>query len=624
MAKAMRRRGPDGMNFWLGGNIGMGHCTMWTTPEALYENPPLLSADGNRVLSADVRLDNRAELLGSLRTYLPANQRPSLEIGDHEIILAAYEKWGKDCPEHLLGDFAFVIWDESIQSAFCARDHFGSKPFHYFNSDGLFVCASEVKGILEVKDVPVRINEPRIADFLVEELEGIDKTSTFYQDIFRLPPATTMLVDRNCMRHQRYWQLNPDKSLNLKSQAEYTEAFLEVFKKAVDCRLRSHKPPASMLSGGIDSSAIVAVGRDLRVNQGLEPLHTISALSDTPDNCIESQAALAVINQGNVIAHIITPSEIPRFRSQLEEFVYACDDPFSLPGMGVPLAVYCRAEEEDINVVLDGIDGDLATSHGPHYLAYLLKESQWTKAFREARSLSQNTYRGTISPLSLLFRNARTAYVPHHLRKHLHKFRAYQRLKGSISNSVINPEFAREANLTGRLERLYAYFKEPVPPTLRKGHATLLDQGFITAALERYDRQATSRSIEARHPYFDVRLMEYCLSLPWHQRISNGYSKTILRSSMENHLPESVSWRVGGWEHLGPEFHHQWKKMQSTILDQDIALQQSILNRFVRPDMLTDIQRSSERAGKATNLSDQAHLVGTLALWLARQPPAAV
>src|SRR5918998_450263 len=161
MSESIAHRGPDGAGAWgEERGIGLGHQLFHTTPESLGEMQPLTDRGGNVVLTADARIDNRDELFATL----DLDDRPRGEVGDGELILAAYKKWGERCPERLLGDFAFAIWDRRKQKFFCARDHMGLKPFYYYRSGNIFVFASEIKALLRIPEVPQRLNEVAVAD----------------------------------------------------------------------------------------------------------------------------------------------------------------------------------------------------------------------------------------------------------------------------------------------------------------------------------------------------------------------------------------------------------------------------------------------------------------------------
>lgn len=132
MTDSIAHRGPDGSAVWIEGPVGLGHRMLYTTPESLHEKLPLTNRTGDLTITADARIDNRNELFSMLNF----NGRPRETIPDSEIILVAYEKWGEKCPEKLLGDFAFTIWDKRKQAIFCARDPIGIKPFYYYCKEG--------------------------------------------------------------------------------------------------------------------------------------------------------------------------------------------------------------------------------------------------------------------------------------------------------------------------------------------------------------------------------------------------------------------------------------------------------------------------------------------------------
>ena len=149
---------------------------------------PWRARTGDLVLSADARIDNRTELIH----MLDFPDSSSSIITDSELILGAYDKWGLQCPEKLLGDFAFAVWDRRRQMLFCARDHFGVKPFYYYRDDNSFIFASEIKALLCVSTVSHRLNEVRLAEYLSSMFD--DTASTFYANILRLPPAHYLSV----------------------------------------------------------------------------------------------------------------------------------------------------------------------------------------------------------------------------------------------------------------------------------------------------------------------------------------------------------------------------------------------------------------------------------------------
>src|SRR5690625_2153589 len=206
MAASMAHRGPDGISAWADGPVGLAHCAMHTTPEAEHERQPLADPLSGCVITADARIDNREELLRILRPT-PSDGEV---ITDVDLILAAYLRWGTSAPEHLVGDFAFAVWDPREQHLFCTRDHIGIKPFYYHLDGKTLYFGSEIKAIRSVAGPGFDINEERVAEFIAKQ--AISPDSTFFVNIYRLPSSHSLVV-RTDGRHdiKRYWALDPDK-----------------------------------------------------------------------------------------------------------------------------------------------------------------------------------------------------------------------------------------------------------------------------------------------------------------------------------------------------------------------------------------------------------------------------
>ena len=299
MTKIMAHRGPDGDQCWQNNAIALGHCSLVTTPEAQWETLPLHSAACGLTLTCDARLDNRAELLVQLpdeleRLQVLAEPLKLETIGDGALILAAYLCWGENCAAQLLGDFAFAIWDENKQHLFCARDHAGVKPFYYYHAPGeRFVFGSEIKAIFQVDEVPRERSEKRIAEYLI--FAFADHQSTFYTHVLRLPAAHTLTVSRTEFQLQRYWNLYDVPMQNNLSDVECDARFREILFEAVRCRMRGRKGEVGgFLSGGLDSSALMCVAREVQREQtpdGETPalLPVFSTIYDEVRECDERE-----------------------------------------------------------------------------------------------------------------------------------------------------------------------------------------------------------------------------------------------------------------------------------------------------------------------------------------------
>ena len=494
-----------------------------------------LDADRTGIeVAADARLDEREALARTLSVR-------ASDASDAELIRLAYLKWGDGAPGHLLGDFAFVLWDGPGRRILAARDHLGVRPLHYHAAAARFVFSTHAAGLFPL-GVPRALDEGRIADALVPELEGIDATSTFFRGVRRLPPAHVLVLDRGRTSLTRYWRPDPARELRLESEAAYVEAFRATFRQAVACRLDDRA--AAMLSGGLDSSAIVGMGRSLG------PLSTISAVSPEDAACEESAHVRAVLALGGLAPVLVRPRDAAAFAEDVDRFLASWAEPFD-SAMILPVLVYAAAARAGARAVLDGVDGDAVASLEPDHVDALLRRGRFLRAARQVRDLAA-FYR--VPQRWAFAAGLRRAFVPMSIQRAVRRVRRPARRAASLEGSLIHPDLALSARVHERLDALEAL--RPAGRTLdpRARQAAELVHPYLGAALERYARAAASQGVEARHPFLDRRVVELCLALPWDQKVRDGWSKWIVRRAMEGLLPDTVRWRRGRWVRLGPAF----------------------------------------------------------------------
>jgi asparagine synthase (glutamine-hydrolysing) len=537
MGESVAHRGPDKADAWAEANVGLGHRMLWTTPESLREELPLIDKSGNLVITADARIDNRNELIASLGL----SGRPHEKISDSELILGAYEKWGEDCPKRLQGDFVFAVWDRRRQVLFCARDHIGAKPFYYYLSDEVFAFGSEIEALLCVPEVPRRLNEARVADLLVHNVS--EKTATFYEEMFRLTPAHRMLVGRDKTSTTPYWAPDPSREIRLSSDEEYAEAFREVFTEAVRCRLRSAFPVGSELSGGLDSSSVACVARDLLAEEGVRQLHTLSAVYKEAPQSDEGAFIDAVLAKGGFESHkvqveLLSPLQAPR------SVLWDADEPSILGGLSMPWGLAREASQHGVRVLLNGYDGDVVVSHGIERLAELASTGRWGTLAAEIDAWS--------SGIAWSRRRILRSWVLEPLAPEF-ALRAWRMLHGTswsrtgqVYAGPIREDFARRIDLNERI-RASMNVGGDVPKSVRlsrREHYSVLLRGSNQYLLEVHGKIGAKASIETRYPFYDRRLMEFCLALPPEQKLSRGMPRAVLRRALAGVLPDKVQWRT--------------------------------------------------------------------------------
>jgi asparagine synthase (glutamine-hydrolysing) len=529
MARTIAHRGPDGIRYWLDGPLGFGQLRLQTTPESAYEKQPLASPDGSLCLTLDGRIDNRPELAH----LLDSNGSPPRDDTDAELVLRAYQRWGEDCPSRLLGDFAFAIWDARKQQLFCARDYVGVKPFYYHRSVSLFAFASEIRALLALDAVPRRLNESRLADFLVEEVDREDEESTFYQDVQRLPAGHSLTVSPGRFHLRDYWDLKAPPVLKLGSLREYGEAFREIFVDAVHCRLRSTHPVGSTLSGGIDSSSVVCTIRELLASELKEPLHTISLVDAGESKCGETPYIREVLRGGGLTPHIVRSDQVSPMTEQMAD----SDAPFEIFTYFTNWFGFAAAKRAGVRVVLDGISGDHIIP--PYtYLATLVRSGQWNTLRKE---LSFGSREFGESRLSILRTHALAPMMPglFELWKHLRG----RKPRPCPEGSCINPDFALRMRIPERFElkrqKLWAASRD-----IGTLHSWSFTNGVLPFFFEHSGRLAATLGVEARHPFSDRRVIEFFLSLPLHMKTYAPVPKRVIREGMRGVLPEMVRGRT--------------------------------------------------------------------------------
>ena len=611
MVDAIAHRGPDRRGAWSEGPVALGQCTLSTLPESEREEQPLVDRRSDLVITADARVDNRLELIADIGVFGGA---PS-SITDSEIILAAYVKWGDDCVHHLVGDFAFAIWDGSREKLFCARDHFGVKPLNYYSSDALFAFSSESKALFALEDVPRLLDEVAVGDYLTSMYEDTERT--FYSDIRRLPQAHYATIDRNGVRLHRYWSLDPDREIRLRSDKEYAEGFKELFYEAVRCRMRSTGPVGTLLSGGLDSSSITCVAREAVRESGRGGLHTFSALFDDVVETDERPFIESVLSQGSVHSRFLRGDRLSPL-GDLERVQWHQDEPLTAFNLFLNRALYADARDQGVRVILDGFDGDSTVSHGMGYLVELADAGRWWRLITELYGLRLafdhsplKTFRGYFWRFGIgpkIPGPARATGAG--LKRRLGRRAGRQGPPKTFR--YVSADFASRVGLD---ERRIAQRRCRVS-TERQEHFQTLTQGVMPHVLEVLDRAAASYSIEPRYPFWDRRLVEFCLALPAEQKLRKGWTRFVMRQGMQGVLPPDIQWRPRK-ANMGHNFDRAMRTFENDRIRQVIVEDASAIEGYVNVDALRGAYDRFAVGGSADGADVMAiWRAVTLALWL--------
>jgi asparagine synthase (glutamine-hydrolysing) len=470
---------------------------------------PMPSDDGRLWLTYNGEIYNYLEL----RAELQALGRVFRTETDSEVLLQAYEEWGTGSLDRLNGMFAFAIWDRELGSLFCARDRFGVKPLYYTTVAGRFRFASEIKALLADAAVPRRPNDARVLDYLAWAL--VDHTDeTMFAGISQLPAGSwlTIEADRRTPTVHRWYEPHP---VPTREPAATVRRTLE---SSVELRLRSDVPVGISLSGGMDSSSVLALAARLEQRRGGVVPQSFSARSsiEAVDEYVYSKAVIATTGSENT--HFLPSAE--ELRGTLDSLFWHLDEPFHGPSVFAHRKLLELARSRGVVVLLDGAGGDEALSgyHHIHYAPMLLDLARrgrlrtFVAEVRARARLHGSSYLRTAKDIGKLV-------LPRRL------------LPRRVPRWILDPERvpSQSRSRTSRLQGHQRFTLERAPLPLYNRIA---------------DRNSMTLSIEARNPFLDYRLVETGLGLPVEELLHAGITKWALREAMRDLLPPEIVDRV--------------------------------------------------------------------------------
>ena len=508
---------------WLEGPVALGGWHTATSSETAERNA-CMHRDAGVTVAADARLDDREALCEAL-DIRPAERHKLTDAG---LVLRAWLRWGRDCPRHLLGDYAFAVWDAKERTLFCARDHAGVRPLYYAATRSGVVFASAVEAVHAVPEVSDALDEATVAAYLTGT--GWNSTTrTFFKEVRKLPPGHTLTVKgdppaSHSPRIERYWRPEDAPTAPPASDDAYAEELLELMARAVADRLRGGLV-GTHLSGGLDSSSIaVLAARELR-RQGCPPppafswLPALGQAAPAAKHAPEYDRIDAVCRQEDLQVFHRSPS--------VDDMVAMLRRDGALPGVHVHLneePVQRCAAEQGVRVLLSGWGGDEGVSfNGRGYHQQLLLGGRWLRLVAECRATSR--------PFRSLAQTALSIAHPH-LPGRLRRWR-----HGEVPRHrhwLIDPEFARRAKPLPELP-----FR---PISLRYAQAQLLRRGFLCQRIEGWAASGARRGIEYRYPLLDRRLLAFALSLPPDQFRRGAWGRWLMRRASSAILPPEICW----------------------------------------------------------------------------------
>jgi asparagine synthase (glutamine-hydrolysing) len=556
--------------------LSLGCNLSLSLPEDRFDVQPLRSPDNSLCVVADLRLDNREELARELDLPHPE------ELADSSFLLAAWQRWGPACLDHIVGGFAFAVWTPGRQELFAARDHTGERPLFYHRSPDLFALASMPKGLLVLPGVARGFDESRIVEWLATI--GLDRDKSFYDGIERLPPGHSLRITPDAFECREYWRPAAAAPIRYRRDEDYAEALLEVFDRATQARLRSATPIGSHLSAGLDSSSVTVSAARLLAAQGKRltaftavPRPDFGGISQPWQVSCEATYAAETARLYPNIEHVLVDSRGYEMLPTLRTWTDAMDEPVvNVTNFLWLSAIYEQARQRGIGAMLEGATGNHSISWETwSILTRFFRRGRWIKLLRTAASLRRH---GDIS-LHAAVRTATEGLLPDWLDRRLIP-------RGDLGNlyaSLASPEWIRRHDLDARIYA-YIFHRSPDPRAERSRFYEQFDLGPLRAAV-----QAVA-GIEVRDPTADKRVLDFCWSIPVEQYVAGGHSRSLARRAMRGRLPESTLLRYTRG-HQGADWY----------LPMGEALPE------LRQEL--ELQRQSPAASRALDLEAMADLV---------------
>ena len=530
MMDRLRHRGPDGHGIYQDASVFLGHRRL-SIIDVAGGHQPMANENESVWITFNGEIFNHA----SLRPDLESAGHRYVTRCDTETIIHAYEQYGRDSVRRFRGMFAFAIWDANQRKLFCVRDRLGIKPFYYFSNGRTFAFASEIKALLAHPDVDARLDESLLAEYLTFGYTSGDRT--LFKGIRKLMPGHTLTLDQDSRRLEldQFWDV-PAPQAEQRSDAEWIAECRSRLEETVRMRLMSDVPLGMFLSGGVDSSAIAALMKQMRS----EPVKTFSVGY--------AEAAYSELDYARQVSKAIGTDHheivvgMEDFFNALPQLVWHEDEPIAWPS-SVSLYFVSRLASEHVKVVLTG-EGSDELFAGYHRYQHYLFNRKWADRYRVLPRPIRRLISNSIDNSNLLSANLR--------RKLNHTFLGREATVESLQLDNFYGAFSANERLR-RLTGSLAQANNPYTAYLGYWNArsgSVLSQmlyadqkTYLVELLMKQDQMSMASSIESRVPFLDHPFVEFSTRVPDHLKIRKGEGKCILKRAVEGLLPNEIIYR---------------------------------------------------------------------------------
>jgi len=565
MCETIWHRGPDAEGIWVQGAVGLGMRRL-SIIDLAGGSQPIFNEDRSACIVFNGEIYNYREL----RNDLEKRGYHFHTSSDTETIIHLYEEFGEDCVKHLRGMFAFAIWDQKKNVLLLGRDRLGKKPLYYLHDDKKLIFGSEIKSILQHPDVKPEVYRPGIVNYLAFGY-SLDP-DTLFKGISKLPPGHTLTWKNGRVTVCRYWDLEyrPDYS---KSEQQFLQETEELLSEAIRIRLMSEVPLGAFLSGGIDSSLVVAL---MALQMG-EPVKTFSiGFDDQQYN--ELPYARMVANRYGTDHHeeIVRPDA----ETVIQYLIRMFDEPFA-DSSAIPTYYVSKLARRHVSVVLSGDGGDEIFGGYGSYL-----DSHFSGYTDRIPQIARQLLLGKLA--KLLPENFPGNYTMHYLAATQNERYMLKGSKGLTSKhqDVFSDNFTQEIGSTDPSLALKHYWDNVSHlDSLSRRQYLSIKTYLASDILTKVDRASMFVSLEARAPMLDHKLVEFAATIPPHFRIHERVTKYLLKKLAQKYLPNELINRpkMGFTMPVAQWINREWREMSEDLVLSDRAIQRDNFNsRYLR------------------------------------------
>lgn len=579
MIDSLEHRGPDDRGHFITGEsprVGLGHCRLAVIDTSTAGHEPMSNEDESVWLTYNGEIYN----FPILRKELEQKGHRFTSRTDAEVVIHSYEQFGERCLDRFRGDFAFALWDSRRKRLFLARDRIGVKPLYYYFKDGLFIFATELKAILKYPGISKKIDAAGLSDFLTYEF--IPHPGTMFGEIKKPPPGHYMMVANGALHQRRYWEIG--YNVRPRSEEEVCEGLVDVLGESVKMRLISDVPLGAFLSGGLDSSTLVALMS--RAGEGEVKTFSIGFEEKSYNELSYARCAAEAFGTKHK-EFIIKPQAVDLF----DKLIYHLDDPiadFSI----FPTYLVSKLARDYVKVVLSGDGGDETFAGYDTYIAHRMAEGFGGIAGLLGKPPVRNI-------LSALPPSSKKKGIINRLKRYseglalpgaLRHFRWMVFLSQREKEFLFTEEFLEMLRGVPPYGSVIRHFDSAVTgDDLSKLMYTDLKTYLIDDGCVKVDRMSMAASLEVRVPILDHKVVEYMATVPPEMKLKGLDTKYILRKAFSDILPDKILNR--GKEGFSIPIKN-WLKTELKPMMLDLLSERSIRDRgYFKPESVTRLIR---------------------------------